>query len=89
MLIIVKQVPLLLGTKFAAHDFWPIVAEIPSHLSAIKDQPKVFGLGLFSLLMIFTLGSFKFRWLKVVPPLVIVVAVGTIAGQMIGLDPNS
>jgi MFS superfamily sulfate permease-like transporter len=86
LLIIVKQVPLLLGTRFEAHDFWPIVAEIPSHLSAITAQPKVFGLGLFSLLLIFTLGAFKSRWLKIVPPLVIVVAAGTIIGQLIGLD---
>lgn len=86
LLIIVKQVPLLLGTKFEAHDFWPILGEIPSQLSAIKDHPKVFALGLFSLVLIFTLGAFKARWLKVVPPLVIVVAVGTVLGQLIGLD---
>src|SRR5690348_2528380 len=28
LLIIVKQIPLLLGVKFVAHDFWEIVAEI-------------------------------------------------------------
>ena len=87
LLIIVKQVPLLLGTKFEAHDFWPIMAEIPSHFSAIEDHPKVFGVGVFSLALIFALGAFKTHWLKVVPPLVLVVAAGTVVGQLIGLDP--
>lgn len=88
LLIIVKQVPLLLGVKFEAHDFWPIVAEIPSHLAAIRDQPKVCGLGVFSLVLIFALGTLKTRWLKIVPPLVIVVFAGAVIGQLIGIDPQ-
>jgi len=86
MLIIAKQVPTLLGVKFDGHDFWPILQEIPARLPDMN--PKAFGLGAFSLVLIFVLGAFKTRWLKIVPPLVIVVFVGSIIGQLIGLDPK-
>ena len=84
LLIIAKQVPTLLGVKFVAHDFWPILQEIPARLPEMN--PKAFGLGAFSLVLIFVLGAFETRWLKIVPPLVIVVFVGSILGQIIGLD---
>jgi carbonic anhydrase len=84
LLIIAKQVPMLLGVKFTAHDFWPILHEIPERLPEI--DPWVFGLGACSLVSLVILDAFKTRWLKIVPPLVIVVFVGSLAGQVIGLD---
>jgi MFS superfamily sulfate permease-like transporter len=86
LLIIAKQVPILLGTKFVAHDFWPILHEIAERFPEL--DPKSFGLGVFSLVLIFSLGAFKTRWLKIIPPLVIVVFVGSIAGRIIVLDPK-
>ena len=84
LLIVIKQVPILLGVKFSSHDFWPILQEIPHRLPEMNE--KAFGLGMFSLVLIFLLDSFKYRWLKIVPPLVIVVIAGSIIGQMIGID---
>src|SRR5947209_8815297 len=43
LLIIAKQLPLLVGHSFHAHEFWGIVAEAPSQ--AMSMEPRVFGLG--------------------------------------------
>ncbi len=83
LLIIAKQLPLLVGHKFQAHDFWEIVGEAPSQLLAM--DPKVFFLGVFCLALIFAMASLKSRWLKVVPPQVIAAVVGLILGQLLGL----
>src|SRR5207237_671760 len=40
LLIIAKQLPLIFGTKFAAHEFWGIVRETPSQF--LRMDPKVF-----------------------------------------------
>jgi MFS superfamily sulfate permease-like transporter len=84
LLIIAKQLPLLVGHKFQAHDFWPILAEAPSRFMAM--DPKVFFVGVFCLVLIFALASLKARWLKVVPPQVIAAAVGLILGRFLGLS---
>src|SRR3954454_8253902 len=69
ILIIAKQLPLLVGHPFEAHEFWGIVAEAPAQL--LRMDPKVFFLGAACLVLIFALGSLKARWMKVVPPQVI------------------
>ncbi|MGQ0633965.1 MAG: SulP family inorganic anion transporter [Planctomycetaceae bacterium] len=86
MLIIVKQLPGLLGHPYEAHEFWGIVLETPREF--MQMNPKVFVLGVSSLALIFLLGSFKTRWLKILPPPVIVVVLGTIAGQFLYLDKS-
>src|SRR4051794_24172385 len=83
LLIIAKQLPLLVGHKFLAHDFWPILAEAPSQF--LRMDPRVFFVGVFCLALIFALASLKARWLKVVPPQVIAAAVGLILGKLLGL----
>lgn len=83
LLIIAKQLPLLVGHKFEAHDFWPILAEAPGQL--MRMEPGVFLLGLFSLALIFGLASLKTQWLKAVPPQVIAAAVGLVLGRFLGL----
>jgi carbonic anhydrase len=83
LLIIAKQVPLILGNKFEAHEFWGIVRETPSQL--MHMDPKVFGLGVFCLGLIFALGSLKARWVKIVPPQVIAAVVGLALGWFLGL----
>jgi MFS superfamily sulfate permease-like transporter len=84
LLIIAKQLPLLMGHPFEAHEFWGIVAEIPSQFS--RMEPKVFLLGIGALAFIFTLASLRSRWLKVVPPQVIAAVAGLIVGQFMGLN---
>src|SRR3954454_5984338 len=69
LLIIAKQLPLLFGHKFHAHEFWGIVAEAPSQF--LRMEPKFFLLGTACLVLTFALGSLKARWMKVVPPQVI------------------
>src|SRR5262249_39241383 len=84
LLIIAKQLPLLFGHKFHAHEFWGIVAEAPSQF--LRMEPKVFLLGMACLVLTFVLASLKTRWLKVVPPQVIAVGFGLVLGQLMGLD---
>jgi MFS superfamily sulfate permease-like transporter len=84
LLIIAKQLPLLVGHSFEAHEFWGILAEAPSQL--LKMDPKIFGLGIFCLVLIFSLAKIKSPWLKVVPPQVIAAVVGLIIGRFLGLE---
>jgi MFS superfamily sulfate permease-like transporter len=84
LLIIAKQLPLMLGHSFHAHEFWGIMAEAPSELLVM--EPKVFVLGLATLALIFVLASVKAKWLKIVPPQVFAAVFGLIMGQVIGLD---
>ncbi len=84
LLIIAKQLPLILGTKFEEHEFWGIVRETPSQF--MQMDPKVFGLGIFCLAVIFAMASIKARWIKVVPPQVFAAVVGLILGWFMGLD---
>jgi carbonic anhydrase len=86
LLIIAKQLPLIFGSpgaRFEAHEFWGIVRETPSQF--MHMDPRVFGLGAFSLALIVVLASFKARWTKVVPPQVIAAAVGLALGWFLGL----
>ncbi len=84
LLILAKQLPLLVGHKFAAHEFWAILAEAPSQF--LKMDPKVFFVGISCLVLIFLLASRKERFFKVVPPQVIAAIVGLILGQILGLE---
>lgn len=84
LLIIAKQLPHLVGHPFEAHEFFGILAETPSQLAAMNV--KVFGLGVFCLVLVFALGALKYRWLKAVPPQVIVVVVGIVLGLILQLD---
>jgi MFS superfamily sulfate permease-like transporter len=86
LLIIAKQLPLLVGHSFEAHEFWGILAEAPSRFMSM--EPKVFLLGISALVFIFMLASFKARWLKVVPPQVVAAVFGLILGQLLALDPK-
>ncbi len=83
LLIIAKQLPLILGHKFHAHEFWGIVREVPEQF--MNMDPKVFFVGIFCLGLIFALGSLKSPWVKVVPPQVIAAVVGLVLGRILGL----
>ncbi|MDR3636337.1 MAG: SulP family inorganic anion transporter [Isosphaeraceae bacterium] len=84
LLIIAKEFPLLVGRKFEAHEFWAILAEIPSQL--LRMEPKIFLLGTATLALIFLLAALKTRWLKVVPPQVIAAVFALVAARFMGLD---
>lgn len=83
MLIIVKQLPGLFGHSFRAHEFWEYVLETPEEF--MKMNPQVFVMGLCSLALIFVLASLKAKWLKILPPQVVVVVLGMVAGRMLHL----
>jgi MFS superfamily sulfate permease-like transporter len=80
LMIIVKQVPLFLGVKFEAHEFWPILREIPRHFATMNVE--VLGLGLACLAALFLLAAIPGRLLKVMPPPVWVFLVGTLANVL-------
>jgi MFS superfamily sulfate permease-like transporter len=74
LLIIAKELPDLLGRKFEAHDFWPILAELPQRLMEMNGS--VFAIGAVCLGLTILLSSSKSRWAKIVPPPLVVVVVG-------------
>jgi MFS superfamily sulfate permease-like transporter len=80
LMIIVKQVPLLLGQPFEAHEFWEILAEVPEKLSTLN--PQVLGLGVVSIALIFALAAIPSRLLKVMPPPVWAFVLGTFAATL-------
>lgn len=86
LLIIVKQLPALLGVKFEAHEFWEYVREAPSKFR-VRDN-KVFDLGLFCLAFIFGLSAIKTKWMKKVPTPIVMVVVGTLIGLFLDLKPD-
>ena len=86
LMIIVKQIPLIEGTTFHEKDVFGILREFPSQLPTILDHPLVIELGLFSLVMIFGLSMIQSPVLKVVPPLVFVVVIGSALAWFLGLE---
>jgi MFS superfamily sulfate permease-like transporter len=84
LLIIAKQLPLLVGHSFHAHEFWGILAEAPSQFTTI--EPTVFVIGAASFALILVLSTLKVRWLKVVPPQVFAAVFGLLLGQLLALD---
>ena len=83
LLIVAKQLPLLVGHRFQAHDFWPILAEAPSQF--LRMDPKVFFVGMSCLGLIFALASLNQRWLKAVPPQVLAAVLGLVLAGILGL----
>ncbi|MBS0207062.1 MAG: SulP family inorganic anion transporter [Planctomycetes bacterium] len=77
LMIIVKQLPLLLGQKFEAHEFWEILAEVPQRMSTMNVQ--VFALGTGCIALLFILGAIPSKLLKAVPPAVWAFFIGTVA----------
>ena len=88
LMIIVKQIPLLLGQKFEGHEFWEILAETPSKLRTMNVQ--VFGLGMACVALLFILSAVPGRLLKMLPPPVWVFFLGAIGSRMfLSLGPEN
>jgi MFS superfamily sulfate permease-like transporter len=68
IIILIKQIPLLLGTTFQSYSVSGIIYELPSQLP--KLNPLVMSLGLSTLLLIvvFHFLSKRFTGLKILPP---------------------
>lgn len=86
LIIMVKQLPLLFGVDFEAHEFWGMIFEIPEHVGEIYLPAMITGLGCTALL--FILNSLPFKPLKVMPPPVWVFIIGSFVFQMIFHIPN-
>lgn len=85
LLIMVKQLPLLFGTAFEAHEFWEILGEMPRRVSEINGPVLATGVGCTAAL--FILNALPFKMLKVMPPPVWVFIGGAIGSQLIfGID---
>ena len=81
LMIIVKQVPLFMGVKFEAHEFWAVLGEVPRHVPSMN--PQVFALGVGCLAALFVLSAIPGRLLKVMPPPVWVFFAGTVVSTFI------
>ena len=87
LMIIAKQIPLLMGVKFEAHEFWAILGEAPHHVPSM--HPQVFALGLGCLAALFVLSALPGRLLKVMPPPVWVFVAGTLVSTFaLNLDKH-
>lgn len=80
IMIIAKQFPTLIGHPYHAHEFWGIIFETPSEF--MQMNTKVFLLGLYTLGLIGLISFFgkNFKLLKIVPPQIIAVFIGTLIG---------
>lgn len=74
LLIIAKELPDVIGNKFEAHEFWPIIAEIPRQVMQINVN--VFAVGALCLALTVFLSASKNRLTKIIPPPLTVVLVG-------------
>jgi MFS superfamily sulfate permease-like transporter len=81
LMIIVKQIPLFMGVKFQAHEFWAVLGEVPRHVGSVS--PQVFALGVGCLVALFVLSAIPGRLLKVMPPPVWVFLAGTVVSTLI------
>ena len=84
LLIIAKQMPYLMGSKFNAKTFFEYISQIPEGLT--RANPAVLCLGLISLAILFIASSTKSTLIRRIPPQLIVVPFGIMAGYMFGLE---
>lgn len=84
LLIIVKEIPHLLGVSFAEHDFFPMLLELPTRVAESSGTAVVIGLACLTLC--FVLPRLKVPALAMVPPPLVVVAIGILLGWLLRLD---
>ncbi len=84
LLIIAKELPDLIGNRFEAHEFWPILAELPSQI--MQMNPSVFIVGCLCLAITIALSVARNRWTKIIPPPLTVVLIGLGLGMVFGID---
>ncbi len=81
LMIIAKQLPLFMGVKFHAHEFWTILEEVPHHFPTLDW--RVLALGVACVAALFALASIPSKLLKVMPPPVWVFGLGTLVNVLL------
>ena len=81
LMIIVKQIPLFMGVKFEAHEFWAVLGEVPHHVASMSYRDCALGVGCLAAL--FALSALPWRLLKVMPAPVWVFLGGTVVSTFI------
>lgn len=87
LMIIAKQIPNFIGHKGHAHEFFGLMAEIPSNL--MQAHASVLFIGIICLLILFTFGKLLNKTkLRMIPPQLVAVTVGAMLAQAFHLDPK-
>jgi carbonic anhydrase len=86
LMIIAKQIPACFGQQFEAHEFFPILGEIPVALSHVDF--KALFIALVCLGILFSSKLFQRSKLRCIPTQLVVVFVGIALGQLLGLNAN-
>lgn len=73
LIIIAKQIPVLLGTKAVGKEPFEMYAEVPHLLANLN--PEVAFIGVISLLILFLLPLSKNKFIKIIPPPMIVLLI--------------
>ena len=85
LMIIVKQLPIILGDLSGpSKTIAASLAKLPQQIAGL--DPLVLGVGLVSLLLMFSLSHYRPRQLRIVPPPLFVALVGIALGGLLGLD---
>jgi carbonic anhydrase len=89
LLIMVKQLPTLLGHPFVAHSFWGMLWEFPRALFLANTTVLALGLGTLALMVSLTAVGRHNKLVQWVSPQLIAVAIGTlIANVFCHIGPN-
>lgn len=84
LLIIVKELPDLIGRKFVSHEFFEIIAESPAQL--LQANPQILLVGGLCLGLMILLSAAPTRWMKIIPPPLTVVLAGLVLGRVFHID---
>ena len=82
LIVIVKQIPIFLGSRFEAHEFFDTILETPYHILSMKIEVFVVGVSSLGLMFCFT----KTRWAKTVPVQMAVAVFGLVLTLVLGLE---
>ena len=87
LILIVKQIPPLLGDLSPLGKSIPVaILNLPSSLWAARTE--IAFIGIVSLAMMFWLNQTRIRWLKILPPPLLVVCIGIIYSYVMELGPK-
>ena len=85
LMIIVKQVPIILGDSSGPGKTIPgSLAKLPQQIAGL--DPVVLGVGLVSLVLMFSLNHYRPRQLRIVPPPLFAALSGIALSSLLGLD---
>ncbi|HEY9786054.1 MAG TPA: SulP family inorganic anion transporter [Candidatus Obscuribacterales bacterium] len=84
LLILAKQIPQFIGHKYHAHEFFAVLAETPEHI--LHLNPAVLCTSIVCLTLLFVLPKLKIRFLRYLPPHLVVVVVGIALARLFNFD---